>query len=814
MAFTNLPVQLTSFIGRERDLAELERLLSTARLVTLTGAGGCGKTRLALQVANRVSDSYIDGVWLVELASLRDASLLLPLITQTLRIPRNPEQPIVESLLNHVQSKEMLLVLDNCEHLISDCTQLVVQLLSQTCELRILATSRGPLAIAGETLYPLSGLTWPSADAELAGSPQDLMQYDAVRLFVERARAILPSFNLTTANASGIVQICRRLDGLPLALELASAGSNVLSPQQIAQRLDDRFTLMTSRQRSESDPRHRTLHAAMDWSYDLLSTQEQVLLRRLSVFAGGCSMASAEAVCAGDGIEGDHILELLSSLVDKSLVVAQTLQRREARYSLLETIRHYAQEKLVDSDDWPVARDRHLQYLLTMAEETAPKLVERYQQLWLDWLEDEYGNIRTALDWSLQSDRVEAGLRMANALVEFWQKRGYEQEGLDWFERLSEQADERVSRIVRVKALSYAAYLAMLLGNSGATVEYGQKAGTLVQVTEEAEKSNIGFALAGLANSLRAAEDFQTAFGVGERSIQLLRESGDAYQLGRVLIMQAGTAMALGNYEAVHALLDEGLKLAREAGDTYRIALTLNFSGDLARCEQDYNGAKVNYENSIELFRELDARRDLASALHNLGHACLHLGEVERAHALFMESLALQQAQQNTPGMAECLIGFAAVAIVHNLPAAGARLLSAAMALGGERPANVWKATRMEYEGYHAMARNQLTETKLQAEQAAGHALSMEQAIEYAHRLPLKAARVSWKMPEDLTAREREIAILIAQGKSNGEIAAELVVSKRTVEKHIANILSKLGVKGRTQIVSWVIQSGLSKVTE
>ena len=805
---SSLPTVLTSFIGRKRELAEITQLLKSSRVLALTGAAGCGKTRLALRVAAEISGQYEDGVHWIELARLTDDPLVPKAVARVLNVTEKSGRPLIDELLVALKNKKLLLVLDNCEHLLSACGQLVESLM-QMPGINILATSREPLHATGEMLYPVPPMALPPAGPSLG----DARQFDSIQLFVERARAILPNFTLTPDNTEVVTRICHHLDGIPLAIELASARVNLLSLEQIAARLDDRFALLAPASQI-THTHHQTLRAAIDWSYDLLATPEQTMLRRMSVFAGGCSLATAEEVCVGDGIEREQILELLSSLVNKSLVAAQTLQLGEARYSMLETIREYTQERLVVSDEWSATHDRHLQCFLKLAEETAPKLIERYQQIWLDWLEVEQANFRAAQARSLESVQIEAGLRIAIALYEFWQKRGYVQESLGWFERLLVQADEKISVVVHAKAFSSAAHMAMLLGNTSATIEYGQKAGALGQAIGKEEQSDLAVALIGLASSARAAGDYQTAFAIGERAIQLLRDSGELYPLGRVLIMQAGTAMPLGRYDTVHALLDEGLKLAREAGDSYRIAIILNFLGDLARCEQDFAGAKPNYENSLALFRELDAKRDVASVLQNLGHACLHLGEVERAQILFTESLALQQAQQNTPGMAECLIGFAALAVVHDLPAPGARLLSAAIALGGERPANVWTATRLEYERYLALARAKLTEAECQAEQAAGAALSLEQAIEYARHLPLKAARESWKMPDDLTAREREIAVLIAQGKSNGEIADELVLSKRTVEKHVANILSKLGVTSRAQIVRWVLQSGLLKFTE
>lgn len=807
----NIPVVLTSFVGRKRESSEIVRLLTSSRLLTLTGAAGCGKTRLALHVAQEMSHLYQDGIYWVELAQLNEARLVPQAVAKVFHMVEGPRRSVVDRLLETLDNKQLLLILDNCEHVLNGCVRLINALLKAT-EITILVTSREPLGVIGERLYPVPPMALPLASHSIG----DMDQFDSIQLFVERARAIVPHFTLTPENAEAVTQICHHLDGLPLAIELASGRVKLLSVEQIAARLKSQFDLLDVAAPMTSGP-HRTLRAAIDWSFNLLPELEQKMLVRLSVFAGGCSLVTAEAVCSGDGIEREQILELLSLLVTKSLVVAQTFQLGEARYSMLETIREYAHEQLIVSGDWSATCDRHLQCFLQLAEETAPKLIERYQQIWLDWLEVEHTNFRAALSWSLKTSRIEEGLRLAIALYEFWRRRGYVQQGLDWYEQLLAQADENISLVVQAKAFTGAANLAMLSGNTSATIDYARKAGALGQASGDQQQSNIGVALmslANMANSVRTAGDYQTAFKMGETAVQLLRKSGEVYLLGLVLIMHAGTAMALGRYDAVHSLLNEALKLSRQAGDSYRIALILNFLGDLARCEEDFAGAKPHYENSITLFRELDAKWDLASVLQNLGHTCLHLGDVTRGHALFVESLSMQQTQQNIPGMAECLIGFAAIAIVQGLPAAGVRLLSAAIALGGKRQGNVWAATRLEYERCLALAQAKLTEMEFQAEQAAGNALSLEQAIEYARHLPLQAASKLENTPDQLTTREREIAILIAQGKSNGEIADELVLSKRTIEKHIANILSKLGVTSRTQIVRWIIQSGLLKFTE
>jgi DNA-binding CsgD family transcriptional regulator len=319
--------------------------------------------------------------------------------------------------------------------------------------------------------------------------------------------------------------------------------------------------------------------------------------------------------------------------------------------------------------------------------------------------------------------------------------------------------------------------------------------------------------LGALAHGARAAGDYETEFAIAKRAIQLRRDLGDSYFLGLALTVYSPTAMTLGKYAEAHAMLDEGLTHLRQAGNPYRIAMALNYVGDLARCERKYAQAHSAYAASVSGLREIGAIRDLASVLHNWGHACLHLGDIERAHILFRESMALQQAQQNTPGFAECLIGFAALAIVQGLPGAGALLLAAAEALGGPRIASVWAATRMEYEHYLARVHASLTETEFQAEQAAGRTLSLEQAAQYAQQLPLTAAAapLTRKKSDDLTVREREVAALVAQGKSNGEIADELVVSKRTVETHIANILAKRGFTNRAQMVRWAIEAGLTQ---
>ena len=816
MASTNIPIQLTTFIGRTSDLAEVERLLSEARLVTLTGTGGCGKTRLAVQVANQVSGLFEDGVWWVDLAALRDPAFVPQLVVHTFGLHPVVDQPILESLIGFVGPKQLLLILDNCEHLNEASAQLTRQLLIEAPRLRILATSREPLAIAGESIYPVSGLAWPFNPVGLDDNPQDLIQYDAVKLFVERAWSISPGFKLTIENAPTIVEICRRLDGLPLALELASARVNILTVQEIAIRLNDCLNLLTFGKRTGFVSRHSTLRAAIDWSYDLLTAEEQILLSRLAVFADGCTLDLVEAVCLGEGVDAGYPLDLLSSLVDKSLILAETTGRAQARYRLLETIREYALEKLDRAGEASRLRDRHLELFLTRAEEALPKQFESYQQLWLNWLESEHDNLRAALSWALESKQIETGLRLANALALFWEIHGYIQEGVGWMERLLAAADESTSLDVHVNALVFTTFHYMALGNSQAATTCARKAVELAEAASDENNPILAFAMDGLASAAKAAGDFQTAFDITEKNILLYRKSGPSFYLGMSLLAQGEMAFQLEYFDVARERLDESLMLARQDGDAFRTAHTYNNLGDLDRLEQNYTEAITAYENGAALMRQLGADRDLASILSNLGFAHLHLGEVELAYRFFAESLAIHQGQHNRDGITDCLIGFGGTAVRSGQPAAGVCLLSAAAAHSGQPSASKWKPNQMEFERYLGEARGILANASFQEEQAAGRTLSLEQAVECARQLQIQPGIPprNGDTLGDLTQREREVAALIGRGKTNSQIALELVLSKRTVEKHAGNILSKLGLTSRAQIVRWAIEKGLVQATE
>jgi predicted ATPase/DNA-binding CsgD family transcriptional regulator len=800
---TNVPIALNSFVGRRAEVAHVKQRLASARLVTLVGAGGCGKTRLAQQIAAELAEQFADGAYWVELGRLADPALVPSAVAKATSVTEHPERPLADQLLEGLHEKELLLVLDNCEHLAAACAQLVLSLL-RAPRIVILATSREPLSVLGESRYPLQPLSLAAPGAQ----PDALEQSEAVQLFVDRARAVLPEFAVTAANISLIARICRQLDGLPLAIELAGARVNVLTLEQMEARLADCFDWLVSR--SEAiEMRHRTLRGAIDWSYAALSNREQHVLQRLSLFVGGCRLETAEAFFAQDDPANKSLLDVLSELVNKSLVVAETLQTQKGSYRLLETIRYYVHDQLRACGEWAAAQDKYLHYYVDRAEAIAPKLNGQEQSAWLSWLDEEYDNLRAALAWSLESRQLENGLRLASALVGYWLMRSRLGEGYLWLDRLLANATDELPLALHVKARTAAAFVAGRQNDAPSAQGHATLAVALCEAAGEGGKPALAGALAGLVIGVQAGGDFLAAYQIAEQAIPLCRELGDLHLLSMVLRVGGVAATGLGRYDLARLNLTEALELARSTGVPYWTALALSYLGDLARCEQDFAAAQSFYEESVALLRELGHGRDVAGALHNLAHACLHLDEVERAAALFRESLLAQQALENASGVAESLLGFAALAARSGLPGAGARLLAAASVVAPPA-AYVWPAERMEQAYYVARIQAELSAAEFELEAARGRSLSAAQAIQAALSLPLWPAAAARPQIDDLSRREREIAALIARGRSNSEIAAELVVSKRTVEKHIANIMSKRGFTRRAQIVRWWLEKGLT----
>jgi len=667
----------------------------------------------------------------------------------------------------------MLLILDNCEHLIAACSSLAQQLLAAAPGLNILATSRESLAVSGELIYQIQGLSLPSFDSATALDPRNLKQYDAIRLFVERGRAISPHFKITPENASTIIEICQRLNGIPLALELASARLNILTPQQIAARLDDRFALLSSGQRTADVTHHQTLRAAIDWSYDLLTPEEQILLRRLAVFDAGCTLDMAEGVCTGNGVTVSSTLDLLSSLVNKSLVMAETSGRAEARYRLLDTIREYAFEKLREAGEVAHFRDRYLEFFVARSEEIAPKLQgSSYQGLWLNWFVGELDNLRSALDWSLESGQVTAGLRLAGALWLFWDMHSHQSEGLARLEKFLSRTSDRT--LARANAL---------------------------------------FA-AGLFEYRRG--EYRSSRAYLQESLSIGHELGDKRVRALALDRLSSVAYTQGKYAEALLFADESLALYQELDDRRGIAETLNAKGELARLQGDYEVAGKFYEESLALSRELGDRFGISKSLHNLAYVVQHQGDYQRAAMLFKEDLITSQEVGDKVSTALAVAGLAGIAGLTKEPKRAARLFGAVQTALATLGIILDAIDRSDLDRDIQMVKSQLEPAVFATLWEEGCGMSLEQTIEYALSSLIPLATPTPKPHEEvggLTEREREVVTLVAQGKRNNEIAEQLVLSKRTVEKHVANILSKLELTSRAQIVRWAMEHNLTSTS-
>lgn len=640
---TNLPTLLTSFIGREKEQKEIADLIADHRSVTLTGAGGIGKTRLSIEVASSLLNDYPNGIWLVELAPLSDPALMPQTIFTTLGLIEQAGRSLLMILTDFLREKRALLILDNCEHLIQACAQLVETLWRACPDLHILATSREPLSIDGEMLYLVPTLTTPDL---MHAKVETLTEYEAVQLFVERAQATLSNFSIRQENVHAIAQICHHLDGIPLALELAAARMRGLSVEQIASRLHDRFRLLKSGSRTAL-PRHQTLQALIDWSHDLLTEPERVLLRRLSVFAGGWTLEAAESVCASDDLELDQILDLLLRLVDKSLIMAET-QEAEPRYYLLETIREYARQKLWTAGEGEIVRQRHLAYFVDLAEWAEPNLRAFDMVIWLDRLEAELDNIRVGLEYALESD-VESFLRLASALLWFWHIRSHKNEGIDWLERgLSIEVVERADQplipsraLLRGKALNASGSLMGMTFDIEQVSTHFEESLALFQKLGPVGKQGMAYAFLGLSELPYVGN---RARSLREQSLALFHELGEKFGTAESLQLLAFYAQDDDNdYKQARIFAEENLALRREIGDQDGIALALTILGNLSFRQENYQRAITLFEESFTIWREIGNKAGLGWWLANLGDVFFWQGDYERAIKNYEETLAFAQ---------------------------------------------------------------------------------------------------------------------------------------------------------------------------
>jgi predicted ATPase/class 3 adenylate cyclase len=575
----NLPPQLTSFIGREKELAEIRRLFAATRLLTLTGAGGCGKTRLALQVAADLLDDSPGGVWLVELAALTDGAMVVQAAASALSIREVPGQPVLQTVIDYLKTRQMILVLDNCEHLLGACAEIAGAILRHCPGVSLLATSREGLGVAGEQTYRVPSMSLP--DPVQPQTPESLCQSESARLFVERAGQGQPDFHVTPQNTAVLASICRRLDGIPLAIELAAARVRALSLEEINSKLDQRFRLLTGGSRTAL-PRQQTLRSLIDWSYVLLNLQEQMLMQRVSVFSGGWTLEAAEAVCSGDGIEEWEVLDLLSSVVDKSLVIVD-FGGKVARYRLLETVRQYARDRLLEREDAHECRNRHLAYYLNLAERVAPNLTGPDQLEWLATLDPEYENLRAALEWSLDlPDDGAMAVRMGASLWPYWNMRHRRSEGRPLLAAvLARSAASAMSTASAVTALG-AGVLAWYQGDLVESQSRSEQ--SLATFNLLGDQVGVARALNALGNVKNSGGDLDGALACHEEALAIRRNLGDLGGVSQSLNNVATVYVARGDFQAAQRYLQESLAIIRERGNPWAVAIALVNLGEVA-CE-------------------------------------------------------------------------------------------------------------------------------------------------------------------------------------------------------------------------------------
>ena len=791
-----LPLQPTSLIGREQELAELGAALSKTRLLTLTGVGGVGKTRLALALAERIRESYADGICFIELAPLPAGGLVAHTVARVVSVPLSPEADAVSALVNYFYPRQILLILDNCEHVLAACAALAEALLRDCAHLQILTTSREPLGVAGELRWRVPSLAAPTCEPLAVA---ELRQYAAVELFVARVQSTLPQFAVSEDNARTVGGICARLDGIPLALELAAARARAVPLNVIADRLDHRFQLLTRGNRT-AVPRQQTLAATIEWSHDLLTQAERRLFRRLSVFAGGWTVDAAEAICASDDDADDEVLDLLTHLVDKSMVVAEGGANGIERYRLLETLREYALERLAESGEADGIRDRHFAYYLALVKTAHTEVaVPRRRDTWLQRLDDDNDNLRTALTWGSERDPT-AALRMAVDLSWYWWYRRRYPEGVGWQERLLDSAAGDTQ--LEARALAHIGLLARGYGDleraqsavSQAKARFdalGDRRGqahvlwtlTFLYLGQErvADASSAAreylrlnqelgdlarqvFALAQLGLVATCEEDLLAARSWHEQALRLARTMDDRFNVVRVCYMLGTVHRLLGDNARAAELFSEAAPLI-DTNDPFARAWDWIFSADLAADEGQYERAAELYGTALRNFQRVGFRPWVNLVTQRIGILAIRMGDQRRG-------VRILSAQRETD----------------------------ALALASMFP-------EIAYERRKALehARHVLGEDIFTSESSVGQTLALPDMVLEA----LEAAtirQVASTAVGPLTPRQHEVAALIARGLTNTQIAQQLVVSPHTVERHVEHILAKLRFSSRIEIAVWMVE--------
>jgi predicted ATPase len=658
----NLPHPVSTFIGRERELSDAGRILSWARLLTLTGPGGVGKTRLALELAASLRGDYADGAWLVELAPLGDAALIPEALASSLGVREERGRSAAETVRGYLATRRALIVLDNCEHLVSASAALSASLLRHCPRVTILATSREALGIEGEVRYAVAPLGLPEPD--VPPDPGHLAGFEAVRLFVDRARTADPSFSLTTDNATAVAKICVQLDGIPLALELAAVRIHGLSAEELAARLDDRFRMLARGTRTAL-PRQQTLRALLDWSHDLLSPDEQRLFAHLSVFCCGSTLEAVEAVCGDDVVGPDGVLDLLTALVEKSLV-AREPDSSGSRYRMLETIRQYAAERLEESGRADAVRDRHRDHYLALVESAVPNLEGPNEVATLDLLAREHDNLRTAIARVIEQGDAERALAFAVPLARFWRVRGFLDEGSRQMAALLEVDPDPAPTGARATALHGAGWLER--DRAEYTAARRHFANSLGMARAVGDRLCEAWSLVDLGFLDRYEGNYEGARGRLEEAVAVARAADEGVPLAAALGNLGLVERDLGRYDEARALLEESLAMARALGDRLGIAWPLSNLGLIATYRDDHARAHVLLEEALVLWRELGDKQNTAYALSNLGHVATSRGDLQAAGAHLRDSLDLLREVGDRRGIAFVLERLAVLAAAREEP--------------------------------------------------------------------------------------------------------------------------------------------------
>jgi predicted ATPase/DNA-binding CsgD family transcriptional regulator/Tfp pilus assembly protein PilF len=796
-----IPAQPTPVIGRDQEirLVRAQLMRPDVRLLTLTGPAGTGKTRLALEAAGELFEAIRDGAFLVNLAPISDPSLVIPEIARALGIHEEVDgSSPLENLKAALQNKYLLLVLDNFEQVV-DAAPHIADLLAVCPTLKVLTTSRATLRLRWEHEVAVPPLGVP--DLHRLPVLDELSLIPSVALFLERAQAVTPEFRLTDANAAAVAEICVRLDGLPLALELAAARVKLFSPAAILARLERRFDLLRADTQDRPD-RHHTLRAALDWSYLLLPADEQRLLRTMAIFVGGCTLEAVERILGTPALDG------IASLLDKSLV-RQDRQSQDTRLTMLETVRQYALEQLATSGELGDTQLRHAEYCVELAEAAERELVGPNQVQWFERLEYEHDNLRAALRWCIDNRALDIGARLGGSLWQFWSTRGHPREGRTWLSQLRILVGSQSRTAAQAKLLAGSGRLAYEQGDYAAARAFHEE--SLDIDRELNDLPAVARSLGQLGDVAHQLGDYVTAQRLFEESLALLRQLSDHHGVAQVLNKLGLTVRCLGDYASARSLYEEALSISRELGDRGWAALVLNNLGRAAYYQGDFAAAYTLHEQSLAIRRQVGDRRGIATSLGDLGDVAHQQADYTTALALRAESLALWQQLEDPWGLAYALEGFAELAAVQEQPGLVIRLVAASTVQREVIRAPRSPASAERMQRLLQSARQRLTRAQAAEAWTEGQRLTPEQAVlattDLRNAQPV--ATLASTPAGRLSRREREVAVLITRGLTNRQIADALVIGERTVHTHVANVLAKLALTSRTQIATWGVGQGL-----